>query len=183
MNLKLCKPFIKIGLCAALIFSHTLYAETLTVQVGAFGSPNAATIALAKQIEHGTLYGSINNKLHKYYIGRHESRETAIVKLALIRDKGFPDAFLANYSDNFEPVENVQTKLNQSTASETAPAAEKPVLANGSFMRSPIVDDLSVEQIEAILANLPQSDQTKVVIMEGKLWIKENEQLKPLPLS
>lgn len=175
MNKQLLGVLQLISFCSALIAIQPSFAEELTIQVGAFSSPNPATIALVRDIEEGKLYGSFDSKLHRYYIGRYDSRDMAENKLALIRGKGFPDAFLAPYSNNFHPVDenqlaNIEINKQRSTTGSTA-------------LRKAAIKKLSVADIESALAKLSLEDREKVVIIDGKLWLKENGKLKPLPLS
>ena len=158
-----------------LFFSQPSFAELFTVQVGAFSSPNPATISLARDIEEGKLYGSFDSKLHRYYIGRYESREMAEIKLTFIRDKGFPDAFLATYSNNFHPVNGMQLANIVSGTDQSTTGA--------TVTRKAVIKKLSVAEIESALAKLSAENREKVVLIDGKLWLKENGKLQPLPLS
>lgn len=170
--------------------AEELAIEDFSVQIGAFSDPSASTVALAKDINAGEIYSYSQANLNRYYIGRYKTRETAEKNLQLIRESGFPDAFLAAYSDKF--LEQNRLDLNDNTSSIalgsgsmlTNPSLE----SSGSFILKPNktnakLDQTSVAKIETALSKLSEKDRENVVMINGKLWLKHGENLEALPLG
>lgn len=170
-----------------------LSSEGFSVQIGAFSDPSASTIALAKHINAGEVYSYSQVNLNRYYIGRYETRDAAEKNLQLVRESGFPDAFLAAYSEDFlqQNLPGLNNTINtialdSGSLLENTSAEYKPHSA--SFLMKPTktsskLDQASVAKIEAALSNLSKSDRDNVVMINGKLWLKDGESIKALPLG
>jgi len=147
----------------ALATSQQSYADSYSIQVGAFSEPSEVTLQQANDTRPGEAFTQqdSNADLHRYYIGRFTTRAEAEAMLKLLRTQAYPDAFIATFTSD-------------------ANNLDEQLLAEPATFSSPNTKQLTVWEVEKILSKLSSAQQEKVVINQGQLWLNEGEQFTRL---
>ncbi len=158
---KRCLRFVTLALSTpAILFIGAVNANEFSVQVGAFSDKSAITVEKSLGINAGTVYTSNTSEIHRYYIGRYADRIEAEKNLKIIREKGFPDAFLAAFdTSTIKAIEPSETSHTPGTTTASTSLVQKPVL--------------SVSRIQNIIDQLPESKRDQVVMIDGQLKLDD----------